>query len=86
MANYTSKTVKLSTIMGRAGFVRGFAEARRGVPFDPEAFASDDRQVWSYERGRLFGLIWSRPIKVGRRVDHEAQAAFAVALANGTIL
>lgn len=43
-------------LLGAAAFIRGFKEVRAGKPFDYDRPPSDG---WSYERGRLFGVVRS---------------------------
>lgn len=51
-------------LLGAADFVKGFKEVRAGKPFNYDLPVSS----WSYERGRLFGIVYSGNIKDGNRV------------------
>ncbi len=58
-------TMTWKQLLGAAAFVRGFKEVRAGKPFDYDRPPNDS---WSYERGRLFGVVYSGKIKEGNRV------------------
>ena len=64
-------------VMRSGAFVRGFNEARKGKPMDYDAYqeAGQTNARWAYERGRLFGLIYSGPLKQGPRVTWDAYSA-----------
>jgi hypothetical protein len=68
------RTVKLRTIMRSAAFVRGFKEARKGLPMDYDAYgkASETTERWNYERGRQFGVVYAGAIKDGRSITLDA--------------
>lgn len=71
------RTVKISTVMRSAAFVRGFKEAHRGIPMDYDAYGELGQMFnrWNYERGRQFGFIYSDALKDGARVrDHAVMA------------
>jgi len=67
----------LKSAMTRAAFVRGFKEARKGLPMDYEAFTGEGEtnSRWQYERGRQFALIYSGELKKGPRVTWRAEEA-----------
>ena len=67
----------LKSAMTRAAFVRGFREAREGLPMDYEAFTGDGETNarWQYERGRQFGFIYGGDLKQGPRVTWQAVQA-----------
>lgn len=69
-----TRTVTLRTVLRSAAFVRGFKEARKGLPMDYDAYgeAHETTNRWSYERGRQFGLIYTGPIKDGKTITHDA--------------
>lgn len=75
----TTRDTGIKGIMRSAPFVRGFSEARTGLPLDYDAFP-DTNQQWSYERGRQFGLIFDGPLKKGNAVNLGAAIYFAMAL------
>lgn len=70
-------------LLGAAAFVRGFKEVRAGKPFDYDRPPSDG---WSYERGRLFGVVYSGKIKEGNRVLAAAIYAAAEAFRDKALL
>lgn len=68
-------------VIRSAAFVRGFNEARRGIPMDYDAY-QDRGQTntrWDYERGRLLGIIYQGPLKYGHRVADAAVRALSEA-------
>jgi hypothetical protein len=73
-AQIKTRTVSFKSVMRTAAFMRGFKEARKGLPMDYDAYdnerSTDNR--WSYERGRQFGLLYAGPVKDGGRVRWEA--------------
>ena len=64
----------LKSAMIRAAFVRGFREARKGLPMDYDAFTGngETNSRWQYERGRQFGFIFEGDLKQGPRVTWQA--------------
>lgn len=81
-----TKKVSLQTVMSRKSFMRGFAEAQKGVTMDYDAFNEDTNNRWQYERGRIFGLIYHGQLKQGQRVLYEAQVAYNEAFKSGIML
>jgi len=80
---------KDTTILGimRSGpFVKGFSEARAGNPIRYDAYINNANSQWNYERGRLFGLIFSGPLKVGRAINRGAAIQFSLAIHQKIIL
>lgn len=69
-----TKQTGLRGIMRSAPFVRGFNEARAGLPMDYEAYQErgQTNARWSYERGRMFGILWQGPLKNGHKVSFYA--------------
>lgn len=67
----------LKSAMTRAAFVRGFKEAREGLPMDYEAFTGEGETNarWQYERGRQFGFVYQGELKQGPRVRWQAVQA-----------
>ena len=70
--------------MIRAAFVRGFKEARKGLPMDYNCFggSGETNARWQYERGRQFGFLYYGELKQGSRVTHSAEQAMTDALYN----
>ena len=72
----TAKTRK-SKIVGmikNKWFVKGFNDYKNNLPFDE---SMPEWEQWTYERGRLFGAAYNKPIKFGKRVSIDACWAFA---------
>jgi hypothetical protein len=69
-----TKYGSLKSAMTSAAFVRGFKEARKGLPMDYEAFTGngETNSRWQYERGRQFGIIYAGDLKKGPRVTWQA--------------
>lgn len=68
--------------MGRAAFMQGYREARKGLPMDYDVYTEDGRtnDRWQYERGRQFALLYAGTVKQGNRVLPEAQRAMHYAI------
>lgn len=68
--------------MGRAAFMQGYREARKGLPMDYDVYTEGGRtnDRWQYERGRQFALLYAGTVKQGNRVLPEAQRAFIQAV------
>lgn len=75
---HTKKTTILG-IMKSSPFVTGFNEARKGAPMRYEAYTEANQQ-WAYERGRLFGVIFDGPLKIGHSVNRGAAVQLALAI------
>ena len=77
-----TRQVKVSTMMSSAAFMRGFNEARKGIPMDYRAYesAQEYKNRWCYERGRQFGLVYSGAVKDGRRVRYDAVREYVFAM------
>jgi len=77
-----TRTIKISTVMRSAAFVRGFKEAQKGIPMDYDAFseARDIPNRWNYERGRQFGFVYRNAIKDGAKVRYDAVREYAFAM------
>ncbi len=70
-------------VMQHPNFARGLADIRAG-----RAFADTvEDNLWSYERGRLFGAIAPRsmPLFEGRHISLQALRLFAAAVDRGLI-
>lgn len=78
-----TRKVKLTFVMSRAAFVKGFQDVKKGRPFDYDIEAESQ---WSYERGRLLATVYDGPLKEGRYVTPEAQRAYKDARAENLIL
>jgi hypothetical protein len=86
MKQVETRNVKCETIMRSKYFVRGFKEVKAGKPFDYDFCPDDSNDLWDYERGRLFSLVFDGPIKSGNRVLRSAVLAFSSAYWNGSII
>ena len=66
----------------RASFMRGFREARKGLPMDYDAFTKqgETNDRWAYERGRLLAIVFQGDAKRGTRVTYEAVVAMSAAV------
>ena len=79
MANAQTYGVTFRSILNAAAFRRGFEEARRGLPIDPDAYPFG-REVWLYERGRQFAFCFDGPaVKQGKHIRLDALKAFVQA-------
>jgi hypothetical protein len=78
MAQVETRQTGFRGVMRSGAFVRGFNEARKGKPMDYDCFSGhgDTNARWNYERGRLFGLLFSGPLKEGPRITFFAYVAF----------
>ena len=84
-SNFVTRAVKVASILRRAATIKGFTEMKTGKPFNAEAYR-DTREQWSYERGRVLGIVFAGQIKRGRDVTREAITAYAIAKRDGTII
>ena len=73
-------------IMRTAAFSTGFKEAQAGKPIRYDAYDHDATGQWNYERGRLFGMIFTGPLKVGRSVNRGAAIQLSLAFHQKIIL
>jgi hypothetical protein len=78
-------------VMQSGSFIRGFEDARRGVPFDWRVGASDSDHkdaAWNYERGRQFAFVApiSMPLLIRGRLNKTAEALFMAAYRRRIIL
>ena len=76
---------RVGTIRGaltRAAFMKGFREARKGLPLDYDVFTGpgETNSRWQYERGRQFALVFPGEVKRGNRVTYEAERAMHYAI------
>ena len=85
MSQIKTKTVKITTVMRQSGFVAGFRDARAGKPFRYDAFV-EKGQHWSYERGRIFGLLFHGELKIGQKITGEALREANRLFKDGTII
>jgi hypothetical protein len=81
-----TKDTTILGIMRTAAFSTGFKEARAGKPIRYEAYDHDANGQWNYERGRLFGIIFRGPLKVGKAINRGAAIQFSIAIGNKVIL
>lgn len=73
-------------IMRSAAFVTGFTEGQTGKPLRYDAYEHDINGQWGYERGRLLGLMFDGPLKVGKAVNRGAAVQLARAFQQKEIL
>lgn len=64
--NTRTTPITWKSLLGAAAFGKGFNEVRKGKPFDDTSIKSHHQ--WNYERGRLFGCLYTGQIKSGRNV------------------
>jgi len=81
-----TKQTGILGIMRSAPFVAGFKEARTGKPIRYDAYIYDSNAQWNYERGRLFGLIFTGPLKVGKAINRGAAIQLSIAIGDKVIL
>ena len=74
-----TRATRATVVMNRAPFSRGFKDARKGKPFDPDAYLKAKEQ-WDYERGRQLGFIFDGPLKVGKKLNMGAAVVFVDAI------
>lgn len=82
--NKTTVPVSWKSILGAAAFGKGFQEVRKGKPFNSDRIPPG--KDWHYERGRLFGVIYTGQIKAGRTILAAAIYTFAAAYRDKAIL
>lgn len=82
---YTKKDTTAKSIIHKAAFVRGFKEARMGIPLNYDAY-DDIKDMESYERGRMFACVFQGELKDGKRVLWSAQNALYKAYAAGYVI
>jgi hypothetical protein len=72
-------------IMGSIAFAAGVADVRTGKPTRFDSFGDDD---WNYERGRQWAFIapMSMPLRIGRKLNHEALLLLSHAMFRQEIL
>jgi len=76
-------------IMRDRKFRAGFAAARAGAPFAPDAWINrPGNDIWAYERGWLFARLFPhvRRVGPGSHVDATALRLFGKAMDRGDIL
>jgi hypothetical protein len=81
-----TRSIKISTIIRSAAFVRGYKEALAGKPFDYGYNPADPSDLWAYERGRQFSLIWNGPLKHGNKVTVSAIYQYHCAMIDGLMI
>jgi hypothetical protein len=81
-----TKDTTILGIMRTAAFSTGFKESRAGKPIRYDAYEHDANGQWNYERGRMLGLIFSGPLKVGRAINRGAALHFSIAIHQKVIL
>lgn len=83
MSNSGRRFVRYETVMRKAEFMQGYRDKLANKPFD---YDKPRRDLWSYERGRLFACYFSGAIKDGHRIRREAVHAFTNALHDGYVI
>jgi len=81
-----TKETGILGIMRTAAFSTGFKEAQAGKPIRYDAYEHDANGQWNYERGRMLGLMFSGPLKVGRAINRGAALHFSIAIRQKVIL
>jgi len=81
-----TKNTSILGVMRTAAFSTGFREAQAGKPIRYDAYEHDANGQWNYERGRLLGLIFTGPLKIGRAINRGAAVQLAVAFQQKIIL
>jgi len=81
-----TKDTTILGIMRTAAFSTGFREAQAGKPIRYDAYEHDANGQWNYERGRMLGLMFGGPLKVGRAISRAAALHFAMAIKQKVIL
>lgn len=81
-----TKNTGILGIMQTAAFSTGFKEAQAGKPIRYDAYNHDANGQWNYERGRLLGLIFTGPLKVGRAINRGAAVQLSLAFHEKVIL
>lgn len=74
MSNAKTRNVTFRSIMRSAAFVKGYQEARKGLPPASDAFPL--ATVWLYERGRQFAFCYDGRLKEGNKIRMDALIAF----------
>lgn len=82
MAQVTTHSGSIRGAIHRASFMRGFREARKGLPMDYEAFTKEGEtnDRWAYERGRMLAIVYQGDAKRGARVTYGAVVAMSAAV------
>jgi hypothetical protein len=86
MRQIRTEDVTCQSIMRTKHFVRGFKEVKAGKPFDYDFCPDNSTDLWAYERGRLFALVYDGPVKSGNRLLQSAVNAFGEAYWNKSII
>lgn len=81
-----TKNTTVLSIMRTAAFSTGFKEAQAGKPIRYDAYEHDANGQWNYERGRLLGLIFKGPLKVGKAINRGAALQLSFAMVQKIIL
>lgn len=64
MAQCSTKTVKIKSILARKEFRLGYEDALNGFGFRKEYEKYDTSEQWTYERGRLFAVASKGAVKI----------------------
>lgn len=89
MRNGGGVSLPLYVTVSSEPFRKGFNDARKGIPLDPEAFPAKPSTVagktwqandqWQYERGRLFYYVFRRSFIRSGKPTKAAIAAYTSA-------
>jgi hypothetical protein len=92
MGNVTTREVTWRFLLNQKAFVKGFADKRKGRPFDYDyvdrvTARREGRKTcfFGYERGRQLATIYEGKLKEGRTVLSAAIYAVASAMADKAI-
>jgi hypothetical protein len=83
-----AEPITVAAIMRSKEFREGVADVRGGRPARYGDLVNLVDDTWNYGRGRMFALLapMRMPVMLGGKVNPEALAILARALADGTIL
>ena len=85
MGNALTKSITCKSIITAAAFRKGYEDAKKGIPLNPDAFATGN-DVWHYERGRQFAFCYDGRLKEGNRVRLDALYALGNAMYAGHVI
>ena len=90
MAQATTHSITVRTIIGSVAFRTGVADFLEGRPCDVDKYRRNDQ--WRYERGRMYAAAATgrgmpvRPNRVGRHVNRAAERDYVELMRDGDIL
>lgn len=88
MSQVKTRRVKLKTIMYSRAFMRGYKDAKNGLPYCPEYDSWRGSDQWNYERGRHYSILTNGaiPPKNGKNINLEALLNFGELMFDGAII